>query len=408
MGIGEALYNGLSGLNCYSSGISVVSDNVANANTTGFKSNGIRFGDLVNSEYALRTNDAEGEGSGSMVLGIVTDFSQGMLIDTTTWSDMAVSGKGFFIVESPSDDDTGQTFYTRDGTFHMDKNGYLVNQQGYRVQGYSITPGSVQSIDYGGDPIVDSGLDASTATLQIANSDATLDVTLNIAGLESSGNATPDWDAATSPGTNAQAVVDAVNADTDLSNAGVTAALNDTGDGVVITSGDATELTLTAGGGLSLTDLGVGGTPTATETPDTAATDLSSIQISSPAGEPEYIKYYVSTDGVITAIDQDGVEHPLFMVGLAGFENENGLARNGANLYFAGPEINTENIIYNGGADANPEYFGEIMDSCVEGSNVDIAAEMVNMIVYQAGYNANSKSITTSSELLNTSINMIR
>jgi flagellar hook protein FlgE len=411
MGIGEALYNGLSGLNCYSSGISVVSDNVANANTTAFKSNSIRFGDLVNSEYALRTNDTEGEGSGSMVLGIVTDFSQGMLINTTAWSDMAVSGKGFFIVETPSADDTGQTYYTRDGTFHLDKDGYLVNQQGYRVQGYAITPGTVESVEYSsGSPIADSGVDMTGAALQVTNADG-LDVTLTLAGLQSSGNATPDWDDAASPGANANVLVSAINGDTDLADAGVTAALNDTSDGVVITSGNATELTLTASndaGDLTLDSLGASATPTVNETDATAATELTSIQINAPAGEPEYVKYYVTTDGVVTAVDQDGVEHDLYMIGLAGFENENGLARNGANLYFIGPEVNPANIIYNGGADPNPEYFGEIMDSCVEGSNVDLASEMVNMIVYQAGYNANSKSITTASELLNTSIQMVR
>ena len=281
MGIGNALYNGLSGLNCYSAGISVVSDNVANANTTGFKSNSIRFGDLVNSEYALRTNDSEGEGSGSMVLGIVTDFSQGILMDTSSWSDMAISGKGFFIVKKPSADGEGRTFYTRDGTFHLDKDGYLVTQQGYRVQGYAA---------------------------------------------------------------------------------------------------------------------GEDGAP---------GGELSDIQITDPE-DSKYIKFYVTTDGVITGIDTDGAEHALSMVGLAGFSNENGLVRNGGNLYTAGPEINLENIIYNGGDNATPEYFGEVMNSSIEGSNVDIAAEMVSMIIYQAGYNANSKSITTSSELLNTSINMIR
>jgi len=411
MGIGEALYNGLSGLNCYSSGISVVSDNVANANTTGFKSNSIRFGDLVNSEYALRTNDAEGEGSGSMVLGIVTNFSQGMLIDTSAWSDMAISGKGFFIVETPSEDDLGQTYYTRDGTFHLDKDGYLVNQQGYRVQGYAITPGTVESVEYSsGNPIADSGVDMDGATLQVTNADG-LDATVALNGLRSSGNATPDWDDATSPGENATAIMNAINADADLTDAGITASLNDTSDGVIITSANATLLTLTGSntaGDMTLDNIGLSATATTNETEAVTANELTSIQINAPEGEPEYIKYYVSTTGVITAVDQDGIEHQLYMVGLAGFENENGLARNGANLYFTGPEIDPANIIYNGGENANPEYFGQINDSCIEGSNVDLASEMVNLIVYQAGYNANSKSITTASELLNTSIQMIR
>lgn len=267
MGISSSLYNGLTGINSYSTGISVVSDNVANANSTGFKANDIRFGDLILGEYSFGTNDKESEGAGSSVLGIVTDFSQGTLLDTSNWSDLAISGKGFFIVN-----DGSQDFYTRDGTFHIGIEGtgeeaqyFLVNQQGYKVQG----------ID--GD-------------IEIAN-------------------------------------------------------------------------------------------------PDT------------------YAKFYVNMKGEIIAVDGEGEEETLGQIKLAGFTNENGLVRNGGNLYSKGPESGGPFYSDN---EEKAAYFGKIIDSCVESSNVDLAAEMINLIVYQAGYNANSKTITTSSELINTSINMIR
>ncbi len=271
MSINGTLYNGLSGMNSFSTALSVVSDNVANANTTGFKSNSVRFGDLVNTYLALQTNDNESEGAGSNILGIATNFAQGLLLGTSNWSDMAVSGEGFFVVKDVmSDGTTGALpYYTRDGSFHLDPNGFLINQQGYRVQGY------------------------------------------------------PD------------------------------------------------------GGG-----------------------DYSDIQVQNPEN---YVSVHVETDGTIIAVDKEGLERTLAKVALATFTNKNGLARQGGNLSIAGPEIG--NVFTNG---ENPELFGKVYDYSIESSNVDLGKEMVDMIIYQASYNANSKTITTGRELLDTTINMIR
>lgn len=275
MSIGAALWTGVAGLNSFSTAMSVVSDDVANASTTGYKSNSVQFGDMVNTYLALQSNGIQGEGSGSDVLGISTDFAQGNLQGTTNWSDLAVSGKGFFIVKQP--DASGSTsnsanYYTRDGGFHLDSGGYLINAQGYRVQG-----------------------------------------------------------------------VDA--------------------------NGQAAD-----------------------------------IQIQNPQN---YASFSVSNDGTITGVDTTNGNTPtnLGTIELADFGYEGGLVRQGGNLYMGGPDINTNNTFYKS---QNPTIFGKISEDNLEGSNVDMAKEMVNMIIYQASYNANSKTITTASNMLDTTINMVR
>ncbi len=267
MGINTALYNGVSGLNSFASAISVVSDNISNANTTAFKSNSIHFGDMVNSYYSIFANDQEGEGIGSTVLGFTTNFAQGSFVTSASWSDLTVSGEGFFNVVNP---DSGRTYYTRDGHFYLDASGYLVNTQGHQVQGAA------------------GGVGGALGPILVAD--------------------------------------------------------------------------------------------------PTACTSI-----------------YVNTNGDLVTVAADGTATTEFNLLLTSFSNKNGLVRQGGNLYISGPDVGQsfDN-------QTSPGIFGQIVDFTLEGSNVDMAKEMVDMIIYQASYNANSKTITTSKDLLDTAINMVR
>lgn len=285
MGIDNALFNGLSGLSSFSTAISVVSDNVANADTTGYKSNSVLFGDLVNNEFALSTNDKQREGSGSSILGISTDYSQGELIQDSDWSHLAVQGQGFFMVSPVTSSGTAPVYYTRDGSFHLDGQGYLVNQEGDQVQGYQWTTS------------------ASTTGSTIYSAPA-------------------------------------------------------------------------------------------------SGASLAPIQIQNPQN---YDSFTVETDGTLVGVDSSGNNDDLWTVGLATFSNDNGLVRKGENLNTTGPEIGQTftNL-------ANPTLFGDINNSTLESSNVDLSQQMVDLIRYQSSYNANSKTITTADQMLNTSINMVQ
>lgn len=269
MSINTALYNGLSGLNSYGTALSVVSDNVANANTTSFKSNSVRFGDMVNSYYATLTNDTEREGAGVAIMGFASDFGQGNISDTSNWSDLAVSGNGYFELL-----DGAIHRYTRDGNFRIEVDattgtGTLTSQQGYSVLG----------------------------------SDGVTPVTI------------PNY--------------------------------------------------------------------------------------------ANYSQFRVGGDGQVYGVDTTtGLEAaiPTAQVGLTVFSNQNGLIREGSNIYTAGVDSGTATR-NDTGAEA---LYGDILDNSLEGSNVDLSKEMVDMIIYQSSFNANSKTITTSSSLLDTTVNMVR
>ncbi|MBW1976321.1 MAG: flagellar hook basal-body protein [Deltaproteobacteria bacterium] len=112
-GIGTALYTGVSGLRAFSTAISVVSDNVANAGTTAFKANEIRFADLVGGYYSK-------------------------------WSDIAINGEGFFQVQ----DSNGNIFYTRDGSFYVDLNGNMISYLGYQLLDSSESPIQLETDTY--------------------------------------------------------------------------------------------------------------------------------------------------------------------------------------------------------------------------------------------------------------------
>ena len=282
MGVNSTLYIGASGLRSFAEAMSMTSDNVANAGTTGYKASHARFGDMVSSYLSTQSVNNDREGSGSALLGVSTNFGQGPMLGTDTWSDLAINGQGFFNVQQLSSGaPVGNVYYTRDGSFRMDQNGYLVNSQGYAVLGYQgDTPPATG--DPGGDPI------------QIDN-------------------------------------------------------------------------------------------PTA----------------------PAYKNYNITSDGRIwgTPIDPTVGVDPILLgaIRVSSFPNQEGLVRQGANLYLQG---STSGAAINDQANAAGN--GSLVDNNIESSNVDLATEMVDMIIYQADYNANSKSVTTGNTMVDTVINMVR
>jgi flagellar hook protein FlgE len=136
------LTSGVSAMESFEQGLSVIGNNIANVNTTAFKSSSASYADSF-SNILQSSTPAPGTGAGSntdsievgtgvTVAGVATNFNQGSLSSTGVPSDLAVSGNGFFIVRDPSD---GTEYATRAGNFTVDSNGYLVTSQGYRVQG---------------------------------------------------------------------------------------------------------------------------------------------------------------------------------------------------------------------------------------------------------------------------------
>ena len=136
MGVSSALYSGVSGLNANANAMSVLGDNLANANTVGFKSSRTIFGDLLSSQVSGSGGTSQ-VGRGVGLSTVDTIFSQGTFENTETNTDLAVEGAGFFIVSDPATGNASNN-YTRAGAFRFNAEGYLVNPEGYNVMGYQL------------------------------------------------------------------------------------------------------------------------------------------------------------------------------------------------------------------------------------------------------------------------------
>lgn len=139
MSVTGSMYTGISGLQAQSEAISVVSNNLANSSTTAYKASSITFEDVFYSTVSTCGSLSQ-VGNGVTVSSIYTDYSQGSYQSTNSATDVALTDDGFFVVE---DAVTGDTYYTRDGSFTFDNEGYLVDSSGNRVQGWAMTDGSI-------------------------------------------------------------------------------------------------------------------------------------------------------------------------------------------------------------------------------------------------------------------------
>ena len=128
-----SLFAGISGLNANATAMSIIGDNIANVNTPAFKSNRASFATVLS--QSLEGASGNEIGRGVRFWGASPSWSQGSLENTSNPTDLAVNGKGFFVVQ----DDSGTNYYTRAGQFNFDRDGFLANPDGLVVQGYEVT-----------------------------------------------------------------------------------------------------------------------------------------------------------------------------------------------------------------------------------------------------------------------------
>jgi flagellar hook protein FlgE len=134
--MGSALWIAISGLNASSKELDVIGNNIANSNTMGFKAGKTYFANVLSQSLSGGSSGMMQIGQGVTVADVATQFSQGSLESTASGLDLAIDGSGFFITQ----DSDGSQYYTRAGAMHIDGNGYLVDINNYKVQGYA--PGS--------------------------------------------------------------------------------------------------------------------------------------------------------------------------------------------------------------------------------------------------------------------------
>lgn len=135
----------LSGLNAASNALNVVGNNIANANTIGFRGGQITFADVYANRYGARLNGAGNSmqiGTGVHTGAIHTDLSQGNLVESSSPLHAAIQGNGFFIVKNAD----GTSGYTRAGDFTVDNKGFLVSSNGGHVQGFQGVDGKIPAV----------------------------------------------------------------------------------------------------------------------------------------------------------------------------------------------------------------------------------------------------------------------
>ena len=415
---------GLSGLNANGTYLSVIGNNLANINTIGFKASTVSFQDLVSQTVGGDSLNPLQVGLGVTVGSITPVFSQGAIENTREATNVAIQGGGFLVVA----DADGSQAYTRAGNFSFDKDGKLVTPDGHFVQGWDdIDPitGEVLATGQPGDLSVPPGilrapLATSTFTTETnlnANATAGSTFTASVQIYDALGSphvatitytkqaAAGAWNyAATVPGEDvaggtAGTPYSVGTGSLQFSSGGLLSAVN---------GGAPADVTLSLPGwvngatasSLSWNLVEPDGSATLSGYAITSAT--SSIrQNGSAPGTMDNIT--ISPDGTITATFGAGQAINIGQLALATFNNPKGLVKLGSNLYGVSAAAGIPNI-----GEAGTGGRGTLIGSALEQSNVDMAQEFTQMILAQRGYQANSKTITVSDELLVDTLNLKR
>jgi flagellar hook protein FlgE len=393
----------LSGLNAASSDLNVTANNIANANTTGFKSSRAEFADV----FAVGAQEI---GNGVSMSKVSQEFAQGGVNFTDRGLDLAISGKGFFTTS-----DNGVISYTRAGSFSVDRNGYVVNAQNQRLQIFPVA----------GNGAFNTG---TLSDLRMDTSDSPPQATSNsVFGINLPADATPPAVPTFDP-TNASSynhstavtIYDSLGAShTETVYFVKTAAANQWDahfyvDGAAV--GGANALTYSNLGVLSSP---VGGSvvlppyapPNGAAPLNLTADLLTSTQYGSSFGvnvlsqngfaSGRLSSVDVDSTGVVFARYTNGRSAPLGQVALSNFANEQGLRQLGgtswAETFSSGDAVR---------GSPGTGSFGQIQAGALESSNVDLTQQLVNMITAQRNFQANAQMISTADQVTQTIINI--
>jgi flagellar hook protein FlgE len=402
----------LSGLLANEQALSVVSDNIANSNTQGFKSNSVLFEDAMNEASASLQI---GAGVGSTLT--TRNFTQGSVQSTGGSFDAAIQGGGFFVMQ----DNAGNVTYTRDGSFSLNAAGQLVNSSGDLVQGWTAVNGVVNPSG------AVSPISVPSLSSQAPTPTANMTVSANLNASSAVG------DSFSAP---VQVVDSLGNTHTLTVNFTNTAPLTWSYDvtipGEDLTGGTAGAPSSLTTGSLTFSNGGVltspaAGSPIAVTTTTGLADGAADLNINwnlfDSANNPLVTQYASastttgsSQDGVqaatvtgmslqnggsLVATYSNGTHRTLAQLAVASIANPDSLLAVANNQYMAGVGTTTPSI---GAAGTGTR--GNIVANSLEASNVDMATELTNLIVYQRGYQADSKAITAIDQMQQTLIAM--
>ncbi|MEB5970905.1 flagellar hook protein FlgE [Pantoea dispersa] len=393
----------VSGLGAASSNLDVIGNNIANSATAGFKSSTIAFADMFAGSNV---------GMGTKVAAVIQNFNDGTTTSTSRGLDVALSGNGFFRLTDAS----GGVFYSRNGQFTLDENRNLVNTQGLTVTGYPAN-GTPPTIQAGANPVA-----LSIPTTQMsarATTTATMVSNLNSTDAVPTGGAFTATNVDTYNAKSTVTVYDSQGNDHALDLYYVKTADNNwTVHAIDSTTGQAagnfnmvfdTSGNLTSASTVALTIQGANG---AAANQPVSLSVLGSLQQNTGKtnfGNPtqdgyapgDLTSYTINDDGTITGTYSNQKTQLLGQIVLASFSNPEGLKSEGDNVWSA---TNSSGQAAVGLAGTGT--YGNLTSGALEASNVDLSKELVNMIVAQRNYQANSQTIKTQDQILNTLVNL--
>lgn len=434
MSLNSALNASVTGLRAQGAAISAVSENIANASTTAYKTRGIAFQSLVTGN---RTS--QGATSGGVLFSMYQNInSQGLIQATDSGTDIAINGNGFFVVTDDLLSQPSGFTYTRNGNFKTDADGFLINNEGYYLLGQRTNDLgqviSTSSSDLNSLEPIDVNSISGTAQ---ATSEVRFDMNLpaDAAAADTFGNsievfdalgvshtigitwtkvAANSWTATFATPVQTGTGLPSATIDTDSATAGVqnTISVTFNGDGSVASFNPATPT-------LSLSAFTTGANPS------TIALDLGTVgqtngltQFSSNTTVPNLEIFLIDQDGVrfgqlsnitisdtglVTAAFENGVRLPVFQVPIATFPNPNGLTHINGTVYDENEAAGNYNLRLPGQGNA-----GTIVASSLEQSTTDTSEEFNKMIVAQQAYSSAAQVISTVDDMFQELISAVR
>ncbi|MBI5256476.1 MAG: flagellar hook protein FlgE [Burkholderiales bacterium] len=423
---------GLSGLNSTSKNLSVIGNNIANANTFGFKGSRAEFAAV----YATSLNAAGGNaaGIGVNVTAVAQQFTQGNIATTENAMDLAINGRGFFQLQRTNGDTPiGQVMYSRSGQFKVDRDGYVVDTAGLKLLARkwdAVTnraTGEATTIslkgDTGGKPAATgAGVGAAYNGIRItmnldARQDAPTDaMDFTLPDTYNYSTSQTLYDSQGAPltmtyyyrktGANAWDVFGTIN-DVPIDGAGGTGLITSLTfdvDGALSASTNATmdivdprTPPLDAAAAFLFDDLPLDMAKSTQYASSFGVNELT--QDGYAAGELTGIQF--DDSGVIKATYSNGRANIVGQLQLADFTNLQGLAPTGGNLW---AETFSSGAAIRG--EPGSSSLGALQSGALEESNVDLTAELVNMITAQRAYQANAQTIKTEDQVLQTLVNL--
>jgi flagellar hook protein FlgE len=440
-----SLYTAISGMNASGTELSVIGDNIANMNTVGFKGSRVTFGDVLSQSLSGASGAAQ-IGRGVLVTSVQPQFAQGSFESTANALDLAVDGDGMFLVN-----DGTSRYYTRAGQFSLDDSGNIVNPDNMVLQGYlADTAGNITGTL--GNLQIATRQNPAHATTSV-NLAVNIDASASIQGaaftLDSNGDgvrsdpanynfsdtvdvydsqggshsvtayycktAANTWDVhyAIPDPSNAGQLMEAGQTSGGAGNPPAGAAtvqqLTFNTDGSLAADNSATAMQFNFGGGIVMpqaiafnfgTSTAEGGTGLDMTTQFSSDFSVMSKQQDGyAAGSLKNVS--ISSDGTITGVFTNGQTRTIGQVAVGRFVAPTQLTKMGRNLYAESFDSGQAII-----GKANTSGLGKVLSNSLELSNVDLAEQFVNMISAQRAFQANSRVITTTDQLMQELVNL--